>query len=83
MYASLLKSLQYVVLTADYALDYYIVDPRPEQVHVNAHRLQVLAERAETPLVALVVLLERLILNEVVVFLVNGVIRQVHVFIVL
>ena len=72
-----------VVLAAEDCLDDDIVDAGPEQVHVDAHLLQVLAEGAQAPLVAEIVLLCVLILNETIILLVNGVVRQVHVFVLL
>ena len=72
-----------VVLTAKDRLNYHIVDSRPKQVHIDTHLLQVFTEGAQTPLVAEIVLLCVLILNETIILLVNGVVRQVHVFVLL
>ena len=73
----------HVVLPAKNRLDDHIVDARPKQVHIDANLLQVLAESAQTPFVAEIVLLCVLILNETIVLLINGVVSQVHVFVLL
>lgn len=64
----------HVVFTAKNRLDDHIVDARPKQVHIDANLLQVFAESAQTPLVAEIVLLCVLILNETIVLLINGVV---------
>jgi len=59
------------VLCTEDCLDDDIENSGPEQVHVNANLLEVLAEGTQRPLVAEVVLLCGFILNELVIFLVN------------
>jgi hypothetical protein len=59
------------MLTADDCLDNEVEDARPKKVHVDSYLLQVLAEGAQGPLVAEIVLLTILVGNELFVLLVD------------
>ena len=73
----------HVVVTAGERLQDHIVDARPHEVHIDAHLLEMIAKRSQTPLKADVVLLGVLILHKLIVLLVNRIVREVHVAIVL
>jgi hypothetical protein len=79
--ASLLHASLDVVLTAEKSLEDDVVDTGPKEIHVDADLLEMLAEGAEGPLVAEVVLLLVLVLNKLLVLLVDRVVCQVHVLV--
>lgn len=79
----LLHGVLNVVLAAEHGLDDDIISPGPQQVHVDADLLEVSAEGSERPLVAVVVLLAVFVSDELLVLLVDGVVRQMHVLVVL
>ena len=56
--------------------------PRPKQVHINAYLLEVLAEGGEGPFIAKIVLFGILVHDEVLIFLIDGIVGEVHVFVV-
>ena len=64
-----------MVLTGQYSLEYDIVNARPKKVHVDSYLFQVLAEGTETPLEAEVILLRVLILYEVLILLIDRIVR--------
>ena len=72
-----------VVLSAEECLDDDIVDTGPEKVHVDTNLLQMLAEGAQGPLVAEIILLSVLILNKTVILLIDGVVGQMHILVLL
>jgi hypothetical protein len=59
------------MLTADDCLHNEVENARPKKVHVDSYLLQVLAEGAQGPLVAEIVLLTILVGNELFVLLVD------------
>lgn len=71
MHAVFLDGAHHMVLAADQSLEDDIVDSGPEQVHIDANLFKMLAESAETPLEAEVVLLGVLILHKVIILLVD------------
>lgn len=77
-----LQSSHYMMFTSKQSLQYHIIDPRPEQVHIDANLFQMFAERTQTPLKPEIILLSILILHEVLILLINGVVRQVHVLVI-
>lgn len=79
----LLLCLDHIVLTACHGLNNDIEYAGPKQRHVNTYRLQMLTESREAPLEAEVIMFRSFILNEVLVLLVDRVVRQMHVLIVL
>jgi len=83
MAACLLHALLNVVFTTEQRLDYEIVNSRPQQIHVNANLLKMLAEGSEGPLVPKVVLLNIFVRNKLIVLLVDAVVGQMHVLILL
>jgi hypothetical protein len=72
-----------VVLPREQGLHDHVVDARPQEVHIDAYLLEVLAEGPQTPLETEIVLFCILILNKVLVLLVDRVVRQVHILVVL
>ena len=78
----LLLSLNYVMLAQSYCFDDDVENARPKQLHVDAHGLEVLAKCGQTPLEPKVIIFRVLVLNEVFIFLVDRVVREVHEFIV-
>ena len=81
MSSILLHCVLNVIFTAEYGLDDDIVASGPEEVHVYANLLKMSAEGSKRPLVAKVILLTVLILDEFLIFLVDTVLSQMHVFI--
>ena len=59
------------MLSGYYGFQNHIIDARPEQVHVDAHLLEVRAEGSEGPLEANIILFLVLVLHEVVILLVD------------
>ena len=82
MHLVLLHGLDDIVLSASESLDDDVVDSRPQKIHIDTHRLQVLAESRETPFEAEVILLGVFVLHKCFVLFVDGVVGKVHVFIV-
>jgi len=74
--ASLFHRIENEVLARNDAFVDHVVNSGPKQIHVHADRLQVLAESRETPFEAVVVLLQILVLNKILTFFVDAVIRQ-------
>jgi len=64
-----------MMLTGQYSLEYDIVNAGPKKVHVDAYLFQVLAKGTETPLEAEVILLRVLILYEVLILLIDRIVR--------
>mmetsp|Transcript_9983 Transcript_9983/g.15087 ORF Transcript_9983/g.15087 Transcript_9983/m.15087 type:complete len:281 (+) Transcript_9983:1693-2535(+) len=83
MHLVLLHSLHHVMLATSQCLNDDVEDARPEQRHVDAYSLQVLAEGRETPLEAEVILFTVLVLYEVIILLIDRVVGQMHELIVL
>ena len=77
----LLDSSLYIVLSAEQCFNNDIIDTRPEKVHIDTNLLKMLAESTQTPLIAEIVLLCVLILDKPVIFLVDGIISQMHILI--
>ena len=77
----LLNGSLYIVLTAEQRFNDDIINSRPEQVHIDSNLLKVLAEGTQTPFIAKVILLCDLVLDKPVIFLVDGVICQMHILI--
>ena len=71
MDASLFTRSENRMLSRQEALDDDIEDARPEQIHVDINLLQMLAECGQAPLEAIVIVIEVLILNIILAFLVN------------
>ena len=67
----LLHGILDLVLATENCLDYDVVGSGPEQVHVDSDLFQVLAEGTQGPLVAEVVLLAVLVLDEFLVLFVD------------
>ena len=70
-----------MVFTCYEGLYNYVVYARPQKVHVDAYIVEMLAKCSEAPLVAKVVVLCSLILDELVVFLIDAIVCQVAVFV--
>ena len=70
-----------MVFTCYEGLYNYVVYARPQKVHVDAYIVEMLAKRSEAPLVAKVVVLCTLILDELVVFLIDAIVCQVAVLV--
>ena len=83
MAAILLHASLDVALTAEKRLNNQVVNPGPQQVHINPNLLQMFAESAQTPLIAEVILFASLISNKFIIFLIDCVVSQVHVFVLL
>ena len=83
MASCLLHALLNVVFTTEQRLDYEIVNSRPQQIHVYANLLKMLAEGSEGPLVPKVVLLNIFVRDKLIVLLVDAVVGQMHVLILL
>ena len=82
MRSILLHCILDVVLSAKKSLDNHIESSGPKQVHVDAHLLKMSAESTQRPLVPEVILFTVFILDELFIFLVDGVVCQMHVFVV-
>ena len=71
MGAVLFHGVLNVVLSAQNGLDDNIVSPRPQQIHIDTHLLQMAAEGSERPFVAKVILLTVLVLDKFIIFLID------------
>ena len=76
MDASLLTGSENGILTRQEALDDYIEDARPEQIHVDVNLFQVLAECGQAPLEAIVIIIKVFILDVILAFLIDTIVRQ-------
>lgn len=65
-------------LNGQEALQHNIIDLAPQQVHINADRLQMFRQRPQRPLMAQIVLLRIIILHKLLIFLINRIIRQIR-----
>lgn len=72
-----------VRFTTEQCLDDDIINSRPQQIHINAHLLKMFTKGTQRPLVPEIILLTRLIRNELIILLIDRVVRQVHELILL
>ena len=82
MCAIFLHSVLHIILTAEKSLDYDIIGSWPKEIHIDTDLLQMSAESAKWPFVAEIVLFAILIFDELIVFLVDGIICQMHVLVI-
>ena len=83
MDAGFLCGVEYRVLARNDTFDDDIINPRPQQIHINAHLLKMFTKGTQRPLVPEIILLTRLIRNELIILLIDRVVRQMHELILL
>ena len=69
------------VLRREEALNDYIKDSGPKKIHVDVYLLKVLTEGRQTPLEAIVIMLQTLVLNIVLTLLIDRVVGQMNKFV--
>ena len=82
MHLILFHRLEHIMLATGECLDQHIENPWPQQAHIDANCFKMLTEGWQTPLKAKVIIFWAFILYKVFIFLVDWVIREMHILVI-